>query len=93
MPQPGDGNRDREFNQADVILVLQGGKYRTGLPATCAEGDWNLDGVFDQKDLISALQTGNYLQGPYTSLAKSERDAEVDAVFDEMGLQQLIRPI
>ena len=41
----------------------------------------------------AALQTGNYLQGPYASLAKSERDADVDAVFDELGLQQLGRPI
>ena len=44
-------------------------------------------------DIIAALQTGNYLQGPYASLAKSDRDAEVDALFDEVGLQPLIRPI
>ena len=49
--------------------------------------------VFNQLDIIAALQTGNYLQGPYASLAKSARDAEVDAVFDEVGLQPLIRPI
>ncbi len=57
------------------------------------EGDWNNDGLFDQLDILIALQTGNYLQGPLTSLAKSDRDAEVDAVFDEVGLQPLIRPI
>ncbi len=57
------------------------------------EGDWNSDGIFDQLDIVAALQTGNYLQGPYASLAKSARDAEVDAVFDELGLQPLIRPV
>ncbi len=57
-------------------------------------GDWTGNGVFDQLDIIAALQTGNYLQGPSASLAKSDRDAEVDAVFnDEVGLQPLIRPI
>ncbi len=69
------------------------GKYNTGEPATFEQGDWNNDGVFDQLDIVAALQTGNYLQGPYASLAKSDRDAEVDAVFDELGLQQLIRLI
>ncbi len=49
--------------------------------------------LFDQIDIAVALQTGNYLQGPYASLAKSHRDADVDAVFDEVGLQPLIRPI
>ncbi len=57
------------------------------------EGDWDGDGIFDRLDIIAALQTGNYLQGPYASLVKSDRDAEVDAVFDEVGLPQLIRPI
>ena len=33
------------------------------------------------------------LPGPYASLAKSDRDADVDPVFHEVGLQQLIRPI
>ena len=33
-----------------------------------------------------AIQSGNYLQGPYASLAKSDRDAEVYAVFEEVGL-------
>ncbi len=62
-------------------------------PATFEQGDWNGDGIFDQDDIIAALQTGNYLQGPYASLAKSDRDADVDAVFDELGLQQVSRPI
>ncbi len=53
----------------------------------------NARGLINQLDIIAALQTGNYLQGPYASLAKSDRDADVDAVFDELGLQSLVRPI
>ena len=61
--------------------------------ATFDQGDWNNDGIFNQLDIVAALQTGNYLQGPCASLAKSDRDAEVDAVFDDVGLQPLIRAI
>ena len=91
--QAGDANRDLQFDQQDVVQVLQAAKYLTGQPATFAEGDWNDDGFFNQLDIIAALQTGNYLQGPYASLAKSDREADVDEVFDELGLQPLIRPI
>jgi hypothetical protein len=61
----GDANRDMQFDQQDIVLVLQAAKYLTGQPATFEEGDWNGDGVFDQLDIVAALQTGNYLRGPY----------------------------
>ena len=61
----GDATRDRQFDQHDIVLVLQADKYLTGLPADFTEGDWNADDVFDQHDIVAALQTGNYLQGPY----------------------------
>jgi len=64
---PGDSNRDFQFDQLDVVQVLQTAKYLTGQPATWQEGDWNDDGVFDQIDIVAALQTGNYLQGPYAA--------------------------
>jgi hypothetical protein len=69
VPKAGDANEDRQFNQADIVLVLQGGKYLTGQPATWSQGDWNEDGRFDQKDIVAALQTGTYLQGPYAAEA------------------------
>jgi hypothetical protein len=64
-PQPGDANMDSQFDQLDLVQVLQAAKYQTGRPATFAEGDWNGDGVFDPRDVVLALQTGSYLQGPY----------------------------
>ena len=83
---------------AALASILLAAVMLTGTTPFCplgsmTEGDWNNDGIFNQLDLVDALLTGNYLQGPYASLAKSVRDAEVDAVFDELGLQPLIRPI
>ena len=72
--QAGDADMDLDFDQFDLIHVLQAAKYLTGQPATWGEGDWNGgpggypgeppagDGVFDQKDIVAALQTGNYLE-------------------------------
>ena len=65
--QAGDANRDRQFDQHDIVLVLQANKYLTGEPADFSEGDWNADDVFDQHDIVAALQTGNYLEGPYAA--------------------------
>jgi hypothetical protein len=61
-PVAGDANEDGQFDQRDVVLVLQGGKYLTGLRASWREGDFNADAVFDQEDIVAALQSGSYLQ-------------------------------
>ena len=58
----GDANRDGQFDQLDIVEVLQGGKYNTGRRPAWSTGDWNLDGVFDQLDIVGSLQTGAYLQ-------------------------------
>jgi ELWxxDGT repeat protein len=70
----GDANRDLQFDEQDIVQVLQAANYRTDAPATFEEGDWNGDGIFDQLDIVAALQTGNYLQGPYALRA-------IDATF------------
>ena len=62
-PLPGDANRDGQFDQQDIVQVLQGGKYKTGQPADFSEGDWNQDDVFNQLDIVTALQAGTYLSG------------------------------
>lgn len=66
----GDSNRDFQFDQQDIVLVLKAAKYLTGEPATFEQGDWNEDGVFDQLDIVAALATGNYLQGLFALTAK-----------------------
>ena len=71
LVQPGDSNMDGRFDQQDIIMVLQGGKYLADDSATFAEGDWNGDGVFNQLDIVAALRAGNYAPGARA----------VDAVF------------
>ena len=82
IPRAGDANMDRQFDQQDIVLLLQANKYNTGQPATFTEGDFTGDGVFNQLDIVASLQTGNYLQGPYASLSKSEiSDRAVDELL------------
>jgi hypothetical protein len=84
---PGDADGDFDFDQLDLVQILQSAKYLTGEPATWSQGDWNADSVFDQKDIVAALQMGNYLQGPYAadsaSLVKPRPD-EVDDLFTSL---------
>jgi hypothetical protein len=65
---PGDADESRSFNQFDLIVVLQGGKYVTGQHATWREGDFNGDGLFNQGDIIVALQPNHYLAGPFAAV-------------------------
>jgi len=53
--QSGDSNRDAQFDQLDLVQVLQASKYLADVPAIWGDGDWNGDGVFDQLDIIEAL--------------------------------------
>lgn len=81
--QPGDANQDRWFDQADIIAVLQAGKYMTGEPASWSQGDWGGgpggfpgfpppgDGLFNQFDIIAAQQAGTYGNGPYAAVSAS----------------------
>ena len=57
----GDANGDGEFNQLDIVNVLQSDKYLTGQSAEWTDGDWNHDGRFDQLDIVDALAAGGYL--------------------------------
>ena len=72
QPLVGDSNGDGKFNQQDIVLTLQAGKYNREEPASRAEGDWNGDGRFNQLDIVAALQTGTYMPGP---LAAASADA------------------
>jgi hypothetical protein len=74
----GDANGDGQFDQQDIVAVLQAGKYRTGRAATFAEGDWNGDGVFDQFDIMAALRTDRYVADANAASAEA---AAVDAIL------------
>ena len=59
----GDANLDGEFDAADLVTVLQAGKFGTGEPASWSEGDWNADRIFDANDIVLALQDDGYNRG------------------------------
>jgi len=65
LTEPGDANRDFEFEPNDLIQVMRIGKFETGELAGWEEGDFNGDGVFDEGDIAAAFATGNFMQGPY----------------------------
>lgn len=79
LAQPGDANLDGQFNQLDLVQVLQAGKYQTNQPAIWIDGDWNGgpggslsfpplgNSRFDRLDIVAALQAGKYNTGPYTA--------------------------
>jgi hypothetical protein len=94
--QAGDADRDRDFDQLDLVRVQVAAKYLTGQPASWGEGDWNGapggsrdnppvgNGLFDQLDIIAALQGGKYLTGPYAALAPggSQGDGQTSIGYD-----------
>ena len=67
----GDSNLDNEFNQLDLIKLLQNGQYLSGLPVAWSQGDFNGDGVFDQFDVILIQSTAppHYLQGSFAAVS------------------------
>jgi hypothetical protein len=64
----GDADLNNSFDQFDLIIALQGGKYLTGEAVTWRLGDWNGDGVFNQFDIITVQQTKptHYQQGTFS---------------------------
>ena len=78
--QAGDANQDYEFDQADVVQVMQSGKYLTDEIVGWEDGDWDGapggraghppvgDGFFNQKDIVAALRSGLYKAGPYAAI-------------------------
>lgn len=94
--EAGDADQDYDFDQLDVLRVLQGAKYRTGLPATWGEGDWDGapggsageppagNGVFDQLDIIAAQTPGIYRTGKYAAIRPggTEQDQQTSIGYD-----------
>ena len=68
----GDANLDREFNSADLVVVMQAGLYENGDndDAGWAQGDWTpptgvaTDFDFDSADLVEVFVSPYYENGP-----------------------------
>ena len=54
---PGDADGNGSFDTADLVRVLQSGRYEDGENdnADWTQGDWNGDGDFGTADIVSAL--------------------------------------
>ena len=78
----GDANLDCQFDQLDLVQVLQAGKYLTGETATSEEGDWNGDRVFDQLDIVFVQLASIKLQAG---------DANRDLSFDQRDIVQVLQ--
>ncbi len=61
----GDANLDGTFDSADLVQVLQRGRFEdaSGANASWAEGDWDGDRRFTTADLVLALTYGHYTPG------------------------------
>ena len=61
----GDANLDAVLNSADLVQILERGKYEDASHciSTWADGDWNGDGDFTRADLVFALSHGDHLSG------------------------------
>ena len=64
---PGDTDRDRDFDSADLFNILRANSYNQGEGFGWSEGDNNGDGYVDSADLFAILATGLFNQGPYAS--------------------------
>ncbi|MCA9198577.1 MAG: hypothetical protein KDA87_13610, partial [Planctomycetales bacterium] len=60
----GDCDGDGVFDSADLVYVMQAGKFESGRLATADDGDWNEDGVFNADDLVHVFQQGHYGRRP-----------------------------
>ena len=79
----GDANLDGSFDRADLMQVLQYGKFDDAIAGNTgwAEGDWNGDGDFDRSDLILVLQEGSYAQAQRSATAAVPEPASIVLVL------------
>ena len=96
--QPGDADRDFDFDQLDLVKVQVASKYLTGEFATWGDGDWDGgpgglpgsppagNGRFDQLDIVAALNAGVYLTGPYGAVRAGgiSGDGQTSIGYDSM---------
>lgn len=84
----GDVTGDGQFDQNDLVRLLQYGKYNTGQPATEEQGDFNGDGVFDRLDFVQILIESQYTPHQPPPLPG---DANLDGKFNRYDVVQLLQ--
>ena len=67
----GDTNLDWSIDIIDIMNIVAGGKFNSGLPATWRDGDFNDDGLVDGLDFVALMATGLYARGSYNDPASA----------------------
>lgn len=85
---PGDSNLDGQVDIFDIGLIVAGGRFGTGLPASWEQGDVTYDGVLDTFDLVTVLAADVYGRGAYglSSLPASRAVESSPAAVPEPNL-------
>lgn len=73
----GDTNLDWSIDIFDIMNIVTGGKFNSGLPATWRDGDFNDDGLVDGLDFVALMSTGLYSRGYYNDLPATVTAAAV----------------
>jgi N-acetylglucosamine-6-sulfatase len=64
----GDTNLDWSIDIIDVMNIVAGGKFNSGLAASWRDGDFNADGLVDGLDFVAMMSSGLYARGPYNGV-------------------------
>ena len=66
----GDANLDGEFDQFDIVEILQADQYNDeiSLNSNWSTGDWDGDGDFTGLDIVLALQDSGFGNGPRAAI-------------------------
>jgi N-acetylglucosamine-6-sulfatase len=97
----GDTNLDWSINIIDIMNIVAGGKFNSGLAASWSEGDFNDDGRVDGLDLVAIMATGLYARGSYNVTASTVAAAVPEPTASWMvavaamavGIRLLGRPV
>lgn len=73
----GDTNLDWSIDIIDIMNIVAGGRFNSGLPATWRDGDFNDDGLVDGLDFVALVATGLYARGDYNVPAAAVTAAAV----------------
>lgn len=67
----GDANMDGQFQERDLIQVMQAGQYEDNIRGNSRwwSGDWNGDAEFTSADFVATFQDGGFLRGPRAATA------------------------
>lgn len=68
---PGDSNLDGQVDIFDAALMVAGGRFNSGLPASWDQGDFTYDGFLNTFDLVMVLSVNVFGRGQYGPISSA----------------------